>query len=64
MDYLTLCPSCHHTASLHYPDGCHGKNFQCDCMRSRDELYGVSPRGETARDQVVKRKGSTTARRR
>lgn len=63
MDYLTLCPSCHHTASLHYPDGCHGKNFQCDCMRSRDELYASAPRGETLRDQL-KQKGSTTARRR
>jgi len=44
-----LCPSCRHTASLHYPDGCHGKNLQCDCMLGRDEVYASVARTEAPR---------------
>jgi hypothetical protein len=40
-----LCPSCRHTASLHYPDGCHGGNFQCECSRSRDDVFAAIMQG-------------------
>jgi len=45
VDYLMLCPSCRHTASLHYPDGCHGGNFQCDCSHSRDDVFAAIIQG-------------------
>jgi hypothetical protein len=63
VNYLTLCPSCHHTASLHHPDGCRGRNLQCDCMLGRDEVYASALRGETPRT-TVRHTDSTAAVRR
>jgi hypothetical protein len=58
VDYLMLCPNCNHTASLHYPDGCHGGNFQCECTRGRDEIF----RAIAERDATPWKTPATSAR--
>jgi hypothetical protein len=41
VDDSIYCTSCNHALVLHSAVGCLGENFQCACVRSRDEVMGL-----------------------
>jgi hypothetical protein len=41
VDDSIYCTSCNHALVLHSAVGCLGENFQCTCVRSRDDVMGL-----------------------
>jgi hypothetical protein len=46
------CSSCNHALVLHSAVGCLGENFQCTCVRSRDEVLNLKNDEHETRETV------------
>ncbi len=52
VDDSIYCTSCNHALVLHSAVGCLGENFQCSCVRSRDEVISKKREEPATREAV------------
>jgi hypothetical protein len=52
VDDSIYCTSCNHALVLHSAVGCLGENFQCTCVKSRDEVLNLKSDDHESREAV------------